>query len=241
MRKLLGSLLVLCLAGAFVAPGTGALAKAKKKKAGPVVVGTDPADDWGSNVDASLAPAGDALGQELVEAQIGMADATTVNFIIKLNSLPGAGGVPEVTRYGWDFSVDGESMLISGAFTELIRTFCYPLHSDPACPPNFGDPQQSLNQPFFVRQGPCSVGAGGVGECRVLAVVTSTFDTATGTITVPIPLEAIGAKPGSKIAPLANASFGGTIYAAPATVVASPNAPHDVLTATETFTVPKKK
>ena len=98
MRKVLGSLLVLCLAGAFVAPGTGALAKAKKKKAGPVVVGTDPADDWGSNVDGTIAPAGDALGQELVEAQLGMADAKTVNFIIKVNSLPAPGGVPEVTR-----------------------------------------------------------------------------------------------------------------------------------------------
>lgn len=241
MRRIFGALLVLCLAGALVAPGSGAFAKAKKKKkAGPVVVGTDVADDWGANVDGSIAPAGDALGQELVEAQMAMADAETVNFIIKLNSLPAPGGVPEVTRYGWDFSVDEEAMLISGAFTEFIRTFCYPLHSDPTCPPNVGDPQQSLNAPFFVRQGACTVGTSGVADCRVLAVVASTFDPATGTITVPVPLEVIGAKPGSKIAPLANSSFGGTIYAAPAAVVASPNAPHDVMVVTKTFTVPKK-
>lgn len=239
MRKSLATLIVLCIAGALIAPGGSALAQKKKKKKGPVVVGTDPADDWGANIDATLAPAGDALGQELVEAQMSMADAKTVNFIIKVNSLPPTGGIPEFTRYGWDFSVDGEVMLISGAFTEFIRTFCYPLHSEPACPPNVGDPQQSMTAPFFVRKGACTVGTGGVADCRVVAVVASKFDTATGTITVPVPLEALGAKPGSVIAPAAGV-LGGSIYASPAVVVASGNFPHDTLTIVESFKVPKK-
>jgi hypothetical protein len=238
IRSTVATIVLGCLAISLVAPG---IAHGQGKASKSVVVGKDPDNDWGSNVDPNIAPAGDPLGQELVEASMGMADAKTVNFIIKVKSLPAPGGIPEVTRYGWDFSVDGSAMLISGAFTEFIRTMCYPLHSDPACPPNVGDPQTAASQPFLVREGACTVGTGGVADCRVRAIVQSTFDPATGTITVPVPLEALDAKPGSKIEPLTNASFGGTIYAAPATVVASPNAPHDTMLVTKTFVVPRGK
>jgi hypothetical protein len=240
IRSILAAVFVMCIVAALTAPSGFAQGKGKQKS-GPQVVGTDPDNDWGTNVDPTIAPAGDLLGQELVEAAMEMADKDTVNFIIKLKSLPAPGGVPEFTRYGWDFSVDGDAMLISGAFTELIRGVCYPLHSDPACPPNFGDPAAAMDAPFFVRQGTCTVGAGGVADCTVRAIVSAAFDPAAGTITVPVPLEAIGAKPGSKIAPLPNASFSATIYATSAAVVASPNAPHDAMLVTETFVVPSGK
>src|SRR5687768_4596403 len=79
----------------------GGTADAKGKKKGPFVMGTDAASDWGSNVDAGLAPAGDVLGQELLEAAIESVDAKTLNFIIKVSSLPPTGGMPEFTRYVW--------------------------------------------------------------------------------------------------------------------------------------------
>lgn len=245
LHKLLTLLVVASLAALSVAPGSSALAQ-KKKKEKPQLVGTDADNDWGANVDPSLAPVGDALGQELVEAHLVMADAKTVNFIIMVKNLPASNaGVPEFTRYGWDFIVDGKPMLISGGFTEVVRTFCYPLHSEPQCPPNLGDPEQSLERPFFVREGACTVGTGGVSDCRVKAIVSASFEqqslhSAAGMITVPVPLKAIGAKPGSKIEP-ATGVLGETIYASPAVIVASGNFPNDTMLVTKTFVVPGKK
>ena len=237
MKKLMPSLLALALVAAFVAPSGLAAAKGKKKKkpAGPVVVGTDAPNDWGSNVDPTIAPIGAAIGQELVEATIDMADAKTVNFIIKVAGLPPTGGVPEFARYSWDFTVNGDAFGMSGNFTDYARGVCYPAHTD-SCPP----PKDPGQQPFYVRQGPCTIGAGGLGECNLIATVQATFDTAEATVTIPVPLEAIGAKPGTKIGPGTNAVFGGTIYSSPAAVSASANGPHDTMVATGTFVVPKK-
>jgi hypothetical protein len=236
MKKLTLSLLVLALVAAFVAPSGLASAKGKKKKTGPLVVATDDAADWGANVDPGIAPAGSAIGQELVEASIAMADATTVNFIIKVNGLPPTGGIPEGARYSWDFTVDGEAFGMSGNFTEYARGVCYPAHTN-TCPP----PKDPGMQPFYIRQGPCTIGAGGLGECNLIATVQAIFDTATGTITIPVPLEAIGAKPGSKIGPGSNSVFGATIYASPAAVTANAAGPHDTMVATGTFKVSKGK
>lgn len=55
---------VLLLSGA-VGPAAG------KGKAGPKVLGTDDAGDWGANADPSIGPLGDVLGQDLVEASMG--------------------------------------------------------------------------------------------------------------------------------------------------------------------------
>lgn len=236
MKKLTLSLvLALTLAVALVSPS--ALAGAKgKKKSGPQVVGTDVADDWGSTVDPTIAPAGTLLGQELIEASIAMADTKTVNFIIKLNGLPPSGGLPEISRYSWDFTVDGDAFAMSGGFTDYLRGICYPAHTD-SCPP----PKDPGMQPFFIRQGPCTIGTGGLGECNLLGTVHATFDTATGTITVPVPLELISAKPGSKIGPGTNAVFGATIYSAPAAVTSNANGPHDTMVVTGTFVVASGK
>ncbi len=236
IRTALSLLLAAALIGGLVAPS--GLAAKKKKKSGPVVVATDAADDWGSNVDGGLQPIGAAIGLELVEATIAPVDAKTVNFIIKVAGLPPSGGIPEFARYGWDFTVDGEAIAMSGAFTDYLRGICYPAHTN-TCPPN--PPSDPGMQPFYIRSGPCTVGAGGLGECNLLATVHATFDAAAGTITIPVPLEAIGAKPGSAIGPGANATFGASLYATIATVTASPAAPHDVMTATGTFVVPKGK
>jgi hypothetical protein len=234
IRTALSLLLAAALIGGLVAPSS--FAAKKKKKSGPVVVGTDAADDWGTNVEAGLQPIGAGLGLELVEATIAPGDdATTTNFIITVSGLPATGGIPEFSRYGWDFTVDGEAIAMSGAFTDYLRGVCYPAHTD-TCPP----PKDPGMQPFYVRSGPCTVGAGGLGECNLLATVQATFDAAAGTITIPVPLEAIGAKPGSVIGPGANQTFGASIYGAIAAVTASPAAPHDVMTVTGSYVVPKK-
>jgi hypothetical protein len=225
-RAYVSILIGVVLAATFVAPASQA---AKKKKAGPVVVGTDEAGDWGCNQDCTLAPLGDALGQDLIELSIAPLDKATLNFVFKLTSLPAPGGVPEASRYNWDFTVNGEAFQLTGAFTEYARGICNP-NVTGSCPP----PRDPGSSPFFLRQGPCNVGA----ECTEVALFHAAFDSAAGTITVPIPLETIGAKPGSKIGPGVT-TFGGTAYAAPGVFVSNTAAPADVLTATATYKVPK--
>ena len=230
VRGPLAAVAVALLVVGLVAPaGTAA---GKKKPAGPVVVGTDPADDWGSNAGAP-AEAGTALGMELVEASLTMADKETLNFVLKLNGLPASGGIPEAVRYAWDFTSDGVAYHLSGGFTELIRGTCNPLVTDPPCPPNVGDPATNTDGPFFLRQGPCTTTA----ACTILDTFNATFDPATSTITIPVPLEAIEAKPGTKIGP--GAGPYGTIYSSPQALVTVANVPMDSMIALKTYVVPR--
>jgi hypothetical protein len=230
-RSVLSTLLIFCLVSALLVPSGSAVADAKKKKSGPKVVGTDDEGDWGDNAGGGVAPLGDALGQDLVEASFEMADKKTVNFIIKVTSLPPWGGIPESSRYTWDFMVDGDAFQLSGAFTEYLRGICNPLHTD-SCPP----PQDPGQQAFFLRQGSCLVGE----DCHVRAIIQAEFDTGEATITIPVALEDLKAKPGSKIAPGVT-SFGGTIYAVPAVIVTNATMPNDTMVVSKTFKVPGKK
>lgn len=214
------------LAAAFAVPGTATAGKAK----GPLVVGTDPVGDWGT--DPNHAPVGNALGQDLVEASIAMAGKTTVNFIIKVNSLPPTGGVPEASRYVWAMTLDGNHLELDGKFTNFSRGICDPTSGQ--CPP----PRNPGMQPFMVR-GDCAVNEANVTICQEKGIVQATFDAAAKTITVPVSLELLGAKLGSKIAPGVG-TFGGSISANPAAFFSSSAAPFDVLTVVTTFVVPKK-
>lgn len=228
-RALLALVMAVSVTAALGSPASFAAGKGKKKS-GPLVIGTDEAGDWGANVDRSIAPLGNALGQDLVEASIGLADKETLNFVIAVGSLPPIGGVPEISRYTWDFAVDGTGFQLSGAFTEYIRGVCNPLTTG-TCPP----PRDPGAAPFFLRTGDCTVG----GVCEEAALLHATFDPATSTITIPVPLEVLKAKPGSKVTPGATL-FGGTIYSAPGVLVTTTAFPHDILIANKTFTVPKK-
>lgn len=226
--------LAAALAASFMVPGA---AVAKKKPAGPVVVGTDPAGDWGAAVDPTIGPAGDVLGQDLTEASIAMADKTTVNFIIKLNSLPPSGGIPEASRYTWDFNVDGKFVELDGKFTNYSRGACDPTSGQ--CDPTTGGmPRDPGLQPFMVR-GDCAVNEANVTVCKETGIVQATFDAAAGTITIPVSLELLGAKLGSKIQPGVNL-FGGSVSATPAAFVTSSAMPLDTLVVIGTFVVPKK-
>jgi len=240
MRKsTLAVLMSLALvAGLMLAPIEAASAgkKKKKKKSGPVVVGEDPAGDWGSAVDPNIGPAGDAMGQDLVGAEIGLdKDGKTINFVLKLNSLPPNGGMPEFTRYTWDFVVDGgDQMEIDGKWTNYTRGACDPTSGQ--CPP----PRDPGQQTFLVR-GNCHVEplvATNFTICEELATVTGIFDAAAGTITVPVPMANIKAKPGSKIEG-ALGTFSTTINAAPAAFATSSAMPMDGLITTKAFVVPK--
>ncbi|MGH2753518.1 MAG: hypothetical protein ACRDLB_03725, partial [Actinomycetota bacterium] len=166
MKKTRRILAILAAAGLLVGAIQAGPAGAKGGKL--VVVGTDAADDWGDNVDPTLAPLGDALGQELVEASIQPADAKTLNFNIVVNSLPASGGVPELTRYVWTMTVDGELLQLDGKFTNYSRGACDPTAG--TCPP----PRDPGMGPFSVR-GNCTDNQGAAVTCEEIGSVTATF------------------------------------------------------------------
>ena len=90
-------------------------------------------------------------------------------------------------------------------------------------PPTSGDPAKLGNFPFFVRSGACTVRA----ECKVHGVVNATFDATAATITIPVPLELVSAKLGSKTGPMTG-TFG-SIYAAPGLLVTQNALPQDAI------------
>ncbi|MGI8406956.1 MAG: hypothetical protein ACR2L3_00375 [Actinomycetota bacterium] len=229
--KILAPLMLIVLVAATFAAPASLAAKKKKAPTGPVEIGTDPAGDWGCNVDCGLNPIGTDTGQDLTSASLEMADKDNVNFVIGLEGLPPTGGIPELVRYTWNFSVGKQAFQMSGGFTEYVRGICNP-NTPNTCPP----PRDPGSAPFFLRQGSCNVGE----ECTEVALVHATFSAADGTITIPVPLEVLKAKPGSKVVPGATA-LGGTIYAVNGLFVTSSTLPLDTLTATGTYTIPKIK
>lgn len=228
--KTAAAVAVLALAVSVFAPSPGVAAPKPKP---PTPVGTDDAGDWGCNHNCALAPLGTELGQDLTQASLGMADKKTLTFVIGVDSLPGPGGVPEASRYTWEFMVDGTAIQMSGAFTEYARGICNPVYNPMICPP----PRDPGQAPFFFRVGGCLVG----GPCEEIAIANGKFDAAAGTITVPVPLADLGAKPGSKIEPGISSSYGATVIASPAAFISSPNSPYDTMMVTDTYVVPKKK
>jgi hypothetical protein len=231
MRKIISAAVAVGLAAVMVAPaGVATAAKAK-----PVKVGTDPAGDWSQEGDTTVAPIGDALGQDLTAAYIGVADKKTLDFVIELNSLPAIGGWPEVSRYQWSFTVNGKAYELDGKFTNYTRGACDPTGG--SCPP----PRDPGMQPFLLR-GDCGPdpNASNVIVCRELGIVQATFDAAAATITVPVPMKLIKAKAGSRIGPAA-AAAGGTITVSPSAFFTYTGGPFDYMNVTKTFKVPGAK
>ena len=232
MKRRLTILTILGCTALLAAGNLAGTATAKAKK-GPVVVGTDAADDWGSNVDATIAPLGAQLGQELVEAAIEKADAKTLNFLIKVSALPANGGVPEITRYVWTMTVDGKLIQIDGKWTNYSRGTCDPTSG--TCPP----PRDPGEGPFLVR-GNCTDNGGAAVTCEEIGLVNATFDAASGTITVPVPLKLLGAKTGSKIlnGTQTGSNFSG-VWAIPSAWASQADMPKDELMITGVYTVPR--
>jgi hypothetical protein len=234
--KLLALALTALLAIALAVPG---VATAAKKKKGPVVVGTDADNDWGAEGGVPPEAAG-AFGQELVEASIEMADPKTVNFIITVKELPPSGGMPEFTRYTWDFVVKGVNYSLDGKFTNYSRGACDPTSGQ--CDPTTGKmPRDPGSAPFMVR-GECAPSdIPSFNACEEFGLVNAAFDAAAGTITIPVPLATFKGKPGTKIEPGVNITFGAGIAALPSAWVSTLTVPvYDLMFTTGTFVVPKK-
>ena len=231
MRAKLSISLVLmaALVGALIGPADVATSAPK-----PFVVGTDPAGDFhGMDDDPQWAPLGDTFGADIVKASIAKADAETLNFIIEVNSLQ---TIPEVVRYIWGMNVDGEYAELDGKFTNYSRGTCDPTSGQ--CPP----PRNPGQQPFMVRANCADAGTGNLTVCEEVGIVQAIFDTDANTITIPVPMEIINAKPGSKIT-AGTSSFsgqvGGNVMAILSAFISQSNWPGDEMNTVKTFKVPR--
>lgn len=189
------------LAGAFTA--LTALVIPTAAHADAILVGEDVAGDWDSSTASTpeAAPLGSPLGQDLIGASIEVTEDTAI-FGIQLTELLPIGGTPELTRYSWNLDLKaGDTVLSSldldGKFTNVSRGTCDPTAG--TCPPP-RDPNTSLAAPFFLRGNctttdalppPSPTPGTRLTLCEEFAVVTATFDVATASISIPIPLSAL--------------------------------------------------
>lgn len=226
MKRVMAFLL---LGAALVTSSVPAAQAGKAPK--PFVVGTDAAGDFGANQDATVSPIGEALGMDLIEASIAQADAKTLNFIIKVSGLPPTGGTPEVARYVWTMTVGTELIQLDGKWTNYSRGTCDPTAG--TCPP----PRDPGMGPFMVR-GNCTDNGGTAVTCEEIGLVNAEFDSATGTITIPVATELLGAKKGTKITNGTQPGSGFTgVWAIPSAWASQASMPLDDLIPTKTFVV----
>lgn len=206
---------------------------------GTTQVGADDLGDWGSNrgLTSDEAQAGHLLGQDLVGAYL-EDRGEHVDFIIEVSYLPhldgNLGGVPELSRYSWNFTVNGAAFDLDGKYTNYSRGACDPTSGQ--CDPENGKlPRDPGTQPFFLR-GNCytdTTGNQNLTLCEELAVIQADFDARNALITIPVPWELLLGEDGTKtacteIAP-DEGTFGGFLSAGPAVFVTSSLMPLDIM------------
>lgn len=212
--------------GGDTGDGTGTeSAPAPADSADPVDVtgGFEPAGDWGGGGDS--AALGDALGQDLTAAFVEYGE-DTFTFTIEVANLPAAGGMPEATRYTWDFDYNGFAFELDGKFTNYSRGACDPTAG--SCPPP-RDPGVG----FFALRGNC-VTEGSVTTCEELGSTNAAFDADAGTITIPVPAPLLAADGVAACDTIG----GGTVVAQPSAFFSLSTGPQDAASAWLPFTVP---
>lgn len=198
-----------------------------------VMVGEDAIADWHAEPD--LAQIGHLLGQDLLTTHIDI-DPDVTDFVIEVTYLPGAtGGVPEATRYTWNFVVDGQDFELDGKFTNYSRGACDPT-SGQCDPANGNMPRDPGEAPFLLR-GNCATNDANVTLCEELALIHAEFDPRARTITIPVGNELLGLAPCTTISGGANL-FGGSISAAPSAFFTSSVMPMDTMLIFEVAQVP---
>lgn len=194
MRKVLALVLASVLVLSVVSVAQAGKKKKKKKKP-PIekVMFTDPAGD---------ADAGQALGYsipggfDLVEGKIKKVD-DTLEFTVTHADMPPSGSLPEAFRFLWGFNVDGANFrltvksadigkpdVLAGQTSDRVGTVDVDGH--------------------FRLEGECAsevTGALNAINCPPLAYLDGTFDPASMSFTMVVPLEELEAKSGALIGP----------------------------------------
>ena len=207
----------------LLAPAVGATDASAK----PVVVGQDPAGDWGP----PPAPAGsESTGQDLVEVALTMASPEVVEFAIRFDSLPSS--IPSTNQYFWAFDVRGDE----NEYWMLT-----------ACPADC-ESSGADSLPFTLEQ--CHRAPFGqnvqviMHECVLVETIAAVVDAGAATITIPVQMDAIKARPGSSIRP-ADEFAPIQVRARTRQVESYFNgvrlAPGDTLEVTKTFRIPRSR
>lgn len=185
-----------------------------------VVVGTDPAGDWGSNHDPFIGPLGGPLGQDLLEASIAVTQPRKVDFVLTLDGLPDQ-DTSDANRYGWRFIVGRTNYLLTNFDTECATETVPPAR----CQGSFAD------EPIFEIYT--------LEPRELVGSVLAQLDRTAGTITISIPAKFIGAKKGSVIAPYSK-NDSAPIMASPPVwgSIANNPIPYDLMEVTENFVMP---
>lgn len=167
-----------------ISPAVDAGSKKKSRSsARRVVVGRDAKGDWGANVDSSLNPIGDALGQDLVLATLGSRDGRTIDFSITVNALPENSSVSAATTYSWQFQLGEEHFVLTNC--DVARC----------------SPEDSSTLLFELYR--CSeetIGGTTVRTCdELITSATAALVADKGLITIPIDAKTMGARAGGTI------------------------------------------
>lgn len=187
-----------------------------------VTGGFEPAGDWGGG--GNNAAIGDALGQDFEAAYIEYGD-DTFTFTLDMTSLLPAGGTPELTRYGWSFRYNDLELELDGKFTNYSRGTCDPTAG--SCPP----PRDPGIGSFLLR-GDCVEDDSlpmTLTLCQEFANVQATFDPSDGTITIPIPADALapdGVQGCDEIVGISS-FIGNSIWSAPSAFITNTLMPFD--------------
>lgn len=186
-----------CIASVVLAL-TGSLAAqaAPVRNAGPVVVATDPAGDWAAQAQGDHAEVGAATGQDLLSASLDR-NGDALDFIIGVADVQLPDPARRKTLYEWHFTVDGsdDGFVLYGPCTaDLLDLAFY------GCTPE----AVAASQPqMMLFGGPSPL------------IVPARIDEAKDTVTVSIPMAAIGARTGSIVTDDPSDSFEAALRVTP--------------------------
>lgn len=194
MRRFIGLLVVGAL---VVSTGGTALGAKKKKKAKKAPVEAVMWEDVSGDGDAGQA-SGQSIpgGFDLVEGKVKKA-GDALEFTVTHADMPPSGSLPEGFRFLWGFNVDGNNYRLTVKSADLGKP-------DVVAGQTTDRVGQADATGHFRLEGECAsetVGALNTINCPPLEYVEGTFDAASMSFTVIVPLASIEAKKGSVVGP----------------------------------------
>ncbi|MFN2543980.1 MAG: LVIVD repeat-containing protein [Actinomycetota bacterium] len=214
-RNAVSALTVSSSGGATTVDGTATFAG----ETSPVVLADDPTGDGPLQAEASS-----EAGADLTQFSVQQADAAdpylTIRWKVTNLPLPNEGGAPEIVRYLWDFGVGTQRYSVFAMLTSVLTAAATLTPTDD---PNGEVTKQGRS---FELRGNCS--GSGVSLCHHIAWLDGSFDVATKTVSVRIPIGAPYAPeivPGAVLGPRSDSSIaaelnaGLSVVGGPATMV----------------------
>ncbi|HVL63874.1 MAG TPA: hypothetical protein VM573_01750 [Actinomycetota bacterium] len=145
--------------------------------------------------DATLAPVFGGAGFDLASGSLEVKDGN-LEFTVVHAQMPPFGNVPEAARFIWAFNVDGTDYRITVKRADIGKPDVVA-----------GQTTERLGRVdvngHFRLEGECATEAApavfSFVNCKPLGYFEGSYDTAAKTFVFPLPLDAVGAKPGSKV------------------------------------------